>query len=285
VQTANGGLNGNRGLWQDRQFAQVPGNGKPLTQAEQQQAAAKSTKETNDQALANLRRGDLAGNRENKQGVDLSCYTNGLKCQTRVQQSPLRRVAERNCLEISGVWIDEGFDAKKPTVTVKAQSDAYFRILEKQPQKKWRPTNPNHRTRPQLLVELLTLVADWFPQRQFVVCVDTGYAGKSVLRHLPDNVDLLSQVHPHGVFYAPPPPPTGKRGARRKKGARLPDQQTWANDPASPWQTLVFDQYGLHAPLQVKVQQALYCTAGKDRLLTIILTRDTTGQRPDHRFS
>ncbi len=34
----------------------------------------------------------------------------------------------------------------------------------------------------------------------------------------------------------------------------------------------------------MKVQQALYYTAGKDRLLTIVLTRDTEGKRPDHRF-
>jgi len=151
--------------------------------------------------------------------------------------------------------------------------------------KKWRrPTDPNHRTRPELLVELLQLVAGWFPERQFVVCADSGYAGKSVLRRLPANVDLISQVHPQGVLYAPPPPPTGKRGARRKKGERLPGLQAWADDPASAWQELVFDQYGLHATLQVKVQQALYYTAGKDRLLTVILTHDTTGKRPDHRF-
>lgn len=150
--------------------------------------------------------------------------------------------------------------------------------------KKWRPANPNHRTRPQLLVEMLTLVAGWFPQRSFVACVDTGYAGKSVLRHLPANVDLISQVHPQGVLYAPPPPPTGTCGRRRQKGERLPDAQGWADDAASPWQTLVFAQYGLHATLQVKVQQALYYTAGKDRLLTVLLTRDTTGKRPQHRF-
>ena len=128
------------------------------------------------------------------------------------------------------------------------------------------------------------MVAGWFPQRSFVVCVDTGYAGKSVLRHVPANMDLISQVHPQGVLYAPPPPPTGKRGARRKKGDRLPGLQAWADAAACPWQTLVFDQYGLHTTLQVKVQQALYYTAGKDRLLTIILTRDVTGKRPDSRF-
>lgn len=152
--------------------------------------------------------------------------------------------------------------------------------------KKWRrPQGSKHRTRPELLVELLTLLAGWFPNREFVVCADSGYAGQSVLRHLPSNVDLISQVHPKGVLYAPPPPKVpGQRGAPRKKGERLPDLEGWADDPHSPWQELGFDQYGLHTTLAVKGQQALYYTAGKGRLLTILLTRDRQGKRPDHRF-
>jgi hypothetical protein len=154
------------------------------------------------------------------------------------------------------------------------------------PKKKWRrPLDGSHRTRPELLVELLQLLAGWFPDRTFVVAADSAYAGKSVLQHLPGNVDLLSQVHPKGVLYAPPPPKAqGQRGAPRKKGARLPDLQGWADDAQSPWHELTFDQYGLHTTLAVKVQQALYYTAGKGRLLTILLTRDREGKRPDHRF-
>lgn len=156
----------------------------------------------------------------------------------------------------------------------------------KKKKKKWRrPPGSSHRTRPELLVEMLNLLAGWFPDRQFVVCADTAYAGKSVLRRLPANVDLISQVHPQGVLYAPAPPKRkGQRGAPRKKGDRLPDLQAWAADTEQPWQALTFDQYGLHTTLLVKVQQALYYTAGKDRLLTVVLTRDQTGQRPDHRF-
>jgi hypothetical protein len=151
--------------------------------------------------------------------------------------------------------------------------------------KKWRPKGSNHRTRPELLVEILSLLAGWFPEREFVVCADSAYAGKSVLRHLPANVDLISQVHPQGILYEPPPPrQKGQRGAPRKKGNRLPDLNGWADDSSSPWQELAFDQYGLHTTLAVKVQQALYYTAGKDRLLTVILTRDREGKRPDHRF-
>jgi hypothetical protein len=58
----------------------------------------------------------------------------------------------------------------------------------------------------------------------------------------------------------------------------------WANDPSQPWQTLVFDQFGLHATLSVKTIRALYYKAGKDRLLVIVLVRDLLGKRPDQMF-
>jgi hypothetical protein len=147
-----------------------------------------------------------------------------------------------------------------------------------------RPADPNHRTRPQLLVELLSLFADWFPDRQVVVSADSAYGGKSVLQKLPSQVDLISHVHPKGVLYSPPPPRTGRQGAPSKKGNRLPGLEAWADDPNQPWRELKFDQFGLHTTLRIKTQRALYYTAGKGRLLTIVLTRDAEGRRPDQRF-
>lgn len=145
--------------------------------------------------------------------------------------------------------------------------------------------DPNHRTRPQLAVELMALVAAWFPNDDIIVSGDSAYGGQSVLSHLPGNVHLISQVHPKGALYAPAPPrlPKGK-GAPRKKGARLPGMAPWAQDTSQPWTELAFDQFGLHAILQVKTQQALYYKAGGQRLLTIVLTRDRDGKRPDHMF-
>ena len=58
----------------------------------------------------------------------------------------------------------------------------------------------------------------------------------------------------------------------------------WADDPDRPWTELEFDQFGLHTTLAVKTIQALYYKAGKDRLLTIVLTRDLEGKRPDQMF-
>jgi len=148
-----------------------------------------------------------------------------------------------------------------------------------------RKADPNHRTRPELAIELITLVSTWFPHDDLLVSGDSAYGGKSVLSKLPANVHLISHVHPKGALYAPAPLPTTKRkGPPRKKGDRLPGMAQWAADPKQPWTELAFDQFGLHARLAVKTQKALYYKAGGSRLLTIVLTRDLEGKRPDAMF-
>ncbi len=145
--------------------------------------------------------------------------------------------------------------------------------------------DPTHRTRPELARELIALVAGWFPNDRLLVTGDSAYGGQSVLSHLPDNVDLISHVHAKGALYAPAPPRAPKaKGAPRKKGERLSGMADWANDPTQSWTELVFDQFGLHTTLAVKVRQALYYKAGGQRLLTIVLTRDRQGKRPDQMF-
>ncbi len=143
---------------------------------------------------------------------------------------------------------------------------------------------PGYRTRPELAVEMLQMLAAWFPERTLMVTGDSAYGGASVLQRLPENMHLISHVHPKGALYEPAPKDqSGRRGRRRKKGKRLPGMAEWANN-RQPWETLVFDQFGFHATVKVKTIQALYYTAGKDRLLTIVLVRDVLGKRPDQMF-
>ena len=73
-------------------------------------------------------------------------------------------------------------------------------------------------------------------------------------------------------------------GRPRKKGDRLPGMAEWAQDTSQPWTRLDFDQFGLHAALDVKTIQALYYKSGRDRLLTIVLVRDPEGKRLDQMF-
>jgi hypothetical protein len=141
-----------------------------------------------------------------------------------------------------------------------------------------------HKTRPELMAEMIALVAAWFPDRKFLLVVDSLYSGKSVLSKLPENFDLIGPVHAQAALYAPAPKETKvRRGPRRKKGDRLKDAAAWEKD-RSRWQTLHYNQYGLHGSLRVKTQTGLYYKAGKDRLLRFVLSQDTVGRRPTRIF-
>ena len=145
--------------------------------------------------------------------------------------------------------------------------------------------DPNHRTRPELALELIHLAAGWFPNEELIVTGDSAYGGASILRHLPPKAHLISHVHPKGALYQPAPPKVAKaRGPARKKGDRLPGMAAWSDDPEQPWTELKFDQFGFHATVSVKTRQALYYKAGRDRLLTIVLVHDLEGKRPDQMF-
>jgi Ca-activated chloride channel family protein len=86
-----------------------------------------------DDAKDALRRRSHLEVQAGKLGVDFAIEANNLKVQSRLTPTAQRKVVGRTCLEIGGIWIDEGYDASMPTLTVKAQSPAYFRILERQP--------------------------------------------------------------------------------------------------------------------------------------------------------
>ncbi len=81
-------------------------------------------------------KGGKAGYQTGQLGVDLSCAATTLRNQNQLTLTANRQVYGRNCLEVGGVWIDDAYKAETKSVTVKAQSDAYFRILELQPQMK-----------------------------------------------------------------------------------------------------------------------------------------------------
>jgi len=140
------------------------------------------------------------------------------------------------------------------------------------------------KTRPELMAEMIALVAAWFPDRKFVLVVDSLYSGKSVLRNLPENFDLVGPVHARAALYAPAPLESEtRRGPKRKKGERLSSAAEWENDRKS-WKTYHFNQYGLHGSLRAKTRTGLYYTAGKDRLLRFVLSQDTVGGRPTRIF-
>ena len=134
----NSGLANNRGNITEKQvketIEQLKAEKDPVVRARltEQVKRFAEQKKTWDEANTKFK-GDKGGYQTGQLGVDLSCAATTLRNQDRVSLTANRRVSGRNVLEVGGVWIDDAYKAETKSVTVKAQSDAYFRILEKQP--------------------------------------------------------------------------------------------------------------------------------------------------------
>ena len=64
-------------------------------------------------------------------GVDVAMCAQNLRTQDRLSLTANKLVNGRNCLDVGGLWLDDGFTATMKTVVVKAQSEAYFKLLAK----------------------------------------------------------------------------------------------------------------------------------------------------------
>jgi Ca-activated chloride channel homolog len=149
ARAAKGGIDGLAGT-RDKQLEQerlhAGAGGQPLAAPPSSAGAgafylralqeAGDKKRTYDEARKELARRNIEGVQAGKLGVDLSVDANALRNQVRLTQTAVRQVNGRTCLELGGIWIDEGFEAKTPAVEVKAMSAAYFRILERHPEVK-----------------------------------------------------------------------------------------------------------------------------------------------------
>jgi Ca-activated chloride channel family protein len=112
---------------------QAPDNGALYLGALQ---AAGDKKGVYDRAKLALAGKDQLSVQSGELGVDLSIDANNLRNQVQLTQTACRNVNGRNCLEVGGIWIDEQFNSKVPVLIVKAQSTAYFRMLERHPKVK-----------------------------------------------------------------------------------------------------------------------------------------------------
>lgn len=141
-QAKPGDVNQGRGGYLDRRFAEEYEKARKQPPSGDGAARLKALDEAKGQKEAYDKAKDALGNRNwretqaGKLGVDLSCANNSMRFQERVSQTAQRLCNGRNCVELGGVWIDEDFNPKMTTIVVKAQSEAYFRILELQPKMK-----------------------------------------------------------------------------------------------------------------------------------------------------
>jgi Ca-activated chloride channel family protein len=132
-QTKLGELAKNRDALETRRLQQGAQDDKGDGAQRQLYAQAAAKKAAFDLAKDAMQQGRQAAVQAGRLGIDFAVEANNLRNQSRLALTAVRNVAGRNCLEIGGIWIDDRFDPKMAVVTVKAQSPAYFRILDRQP--------------------------------------------------------------------------------------------------------------------------------------------------------
>jgi hypothetical protein len=140
-----------------------------------------------------------------------------------------------------------------------------------------------YRTRPELALEMIQIVAHWIPQRTLRVLGDSEYAGQSISRHLPANAKLISRMNMKAALYEPAAKTT-KRGRRRKKGSRLLSPLEMAQGPKTNWIKTTVTLYGKQVKLWYQTVDALWYPSAGQQLLRIVLVRDPSGRRHDDCF-
>ncbi len=142
-----------------------------------------------------------------------------------------------------------------------------------------------YRTRPQLAIEMIALLASWMPNRTIRVVGDSAYAGKSISRNLPDRVHLTSRMVMNAALYDQPSKRRkGERGAPRKKGKRLPSPVELAKSRKVQWTKTRAMLYGRRVRVWYKSCAALWYNSAGTRRLRIVVVRDPSGRRKDDCF-
>jgi hypothetical protein len=145
-------------------------------------------------------------------------------------------------------------------------------------------TDKQYRTRPQLALEMIQVVARWLDTRKLRVLGDSEYAGGSISRLLPANAELISRMTMKAALFETPPAPTAGRGRRRRKGRRLPSPEQMAQDPGRPWIKSTVRIYGRKVKICYQSIDALWYPSAGPRLLRIVVVRDPRGHRRDDCF-
>ena len=144
-------------------------------------------------------------------------------------------------------------------------------------------TAKQYRTRPELALEMILIVASWIPDRLLRVLGDSEYAGRSISRHLPANAKLISRMNMKAALYAPPEK-IAKRGRRRKKGNRLPNPVQMAQNKNAKWIKTTAALYGKQVKLWYQTIDALWYPSAGQQLLRIVVVHDPSGRRRDDCF-
>jgi len=119
--------------------------------------------------------------------------------------------------------------------------------------------------------QLVTLLAQRFPDRVVHVVADAAYSSKD-LRGLPARISWTTRPRRNAVFHDLAPAPTGKRGRPRQRGDRLGGLDELA--ATGVWTDVVVSRYGRTETISICQRRCLWWTVFYTRPVRVILVRE-----------
>ena len=138
-----------------------------------------------------------------------------------------------------------------------------------------------YRSRPELAVEMLTLLCQARKMRHFHVIADSAYGGQSVLNFLPANCDLTSRLLLNARLYGPRAErQPGTNGRPRKRGPQQPTPQQMLTERAT---RVVLELYGRRDQVRL-TDTVAYVYAAPERPLRVVAVEALAGARGQQAF-
>lgn len=142
-----------------------------------------------------------------------------------------------------------------------------------------------------LTAEMLAEILGWFPGRDFTLVGDGAYACKELLGAFPQRVGFVGRMRGDAALYDPkvPAQKKSKRGAKPKKGPRLPSPRDAAKKADRKrtasgdwvWQEVAVTIYGRERTLRAVSYQAVWPRVLGLRPIQVVVVRDASGRMDD----
>lgn len=133
--------------------------------------------------------------------------------------------------------------------------------------------------------ELVALMAQRYPHRQFELVGDSAYTNATLIKGRPANVTLIGRGRLDAALYTPAPKPRrGQMGRRRVRGKRIASPAWRAKRKSTRWKKLDVSVYGRTVTVRVFVIDALWYVAAGGEVVRLVVVRDFPGHEKDDVF-
>ncbi len=142
-----------------------------------------------------------------------------------------------------------------------------------------------------LVQQMLAEILGWFPDRTFTLVGDGAYACKELLSDLDERVAFVGRLRGDAAVYDPhvPKARNGRRGAKAKKGPRLPKPREAAAKAdrkrtgvgAWVWRPVEVSVYGRRRSVWVVDYEAVWPWVLGSRAIRVWVVRDPEGRMKD----